>query len=280
MELSALRTFVAVVEEGGILAASRRLNTVQSNVTSRIRRLEQELGTDLFFRKGRGLELAPPGRVLLDYAGRLLRLAQQTEAAVRQVGAGSGELRIGTMETFAAIHLPRALKAVRKHHPGVTLQVSTDTSAALVEQVLAHRLDCAFVAGPIAHPRLVCDPVVEEELVLVGDPGCDDLPLILFREGCAYRARALEWQRRCGHPVSSVMEMGTLEGIVGCVSAGLGWTLLPRRALDLSPLAADLEKKPVADPIARVPTLMVRHADGVPMQAMDTLAQVFGERSP
>ena len=72
--------------------------------------------------------------------------------------------------------------------------------------------------------------------------------------------------------------MGTLEGIVGCVSAGLGWTLLPRRALDLSPLAAELEKKPVADPIARVPTLMVRHADGVPMQAMDTLAQAFVER--
>lgn len=279
MELSALRTFVAVVEEGGILAASKRLNTVQSNVTSRIRRLEEELGTELFFRKGRGLELAPPGRVLLDYAGRLLRLARQTEAAVRQVGAGSGELRIGTMETFAALHLPRGLKVVRQHHPGVALQVSTDTSAALVERVLAHQLDCAFVAGPLAHPKLRCEPMVEEELVLIGDAGRDDLPLILFREGCAYRARALEWQRNCGHPVSSVMEMGTLEGIVGCVSAGLGWTLLPRRALDLSPLAAELEKTPVDDPIAQVPTLLVRHADGVAMQAMDTLAQAFGDRA-
>ena len=72
MELVALRTFQAVVEEGGILAASRKLNTVQSNVTGRIRRLEEELGAELFFRKGRGLELAPSGKVLLDYARRKL----------------------------------------------------------------------------------------------------------------------------------------------------------------------------------------------------------------
>ena len=84
MELVALRTFQAVVEEGGILAASRKLNTVQSNVTGRIRRLEEELGAELFFRKGRGLELAPSGRVLLDYARRMLMLERQTSAAVRQ----------------------------------------------------------------------------------------------------------------------------------------------------------------------------------------------------
>ena len=88
MELVALRTFQTVVEEGGILAASRKLNTVQSNVTNRIRRLEEELGTELFFRKGRGLELAPSGRVLLDYARRMLLLERQTSSAVRQVGEG------------------------------------------------------------------------------------------------------------------------------------------------------------------------------------------------
>ena len=116
MELVALRTFQSVVEEGGILAASKKLNTVQSNVTGRISKMEEELGTELFLRKGRGLELAPSGRVLLDYARRMLQLEQQTTAAVRQVGESSGELRIGAMETFAALHLPTALKAVRREH--------------------------------------------------------------------------------------------------------------------------------------------------------------------
>src|SRR5574343_883570 len=154
MELIALRTFQAVVEEGGILAASRKLNTVQSNVTGRIRKLEEELGTELFFRKGRGLELAPSGRVLLDYARRMLQLEQQTTAAVRQVGESSGELRIGAMETFAALHLPTALKAVRSEHPRVELRVFTEPTAVLVDKVLDHKLDCAFVAGPVIHPDL------------------------------------------------------------------------------------------------------------------------------
>ena len=177
MELVALRTFQAVVEEGGILAASRKLNTVQSNVTGRIRRLEEELGADLFFRKGRGLELAPSGRVLLDYARRMLLLERQTSAAVRQVGESVGELRISSMETFAALHLPMALKAVRAEHPRMELRVYTDTSGVLTEKVLAHKLDCAFVAGPVVHPDLDFAELVVEELVQVCAVGANPVKI-------------------------------------------------------------------------------------------------------
>ncbi|MCB1955853.1 MAG: LysR family transcriptional regulator [Rhodocyclaceae bacterium] len=272
MELVALRTFKAVVEEGGVLAASRRLNTVQSNVTTRIRRLEEELGTILFFRKGRGLELAPPGRVLLEFAERMLQLERQTAAAVRQVGAETGELRIGSMETFAALHLPRGLMRLRERHPGVDLHIVTDTSEALVEGVLAHRLDCAFVAGPLDDPRLAGETVAEEELVCASAGGPIGLPLILFRTGCAYRARALEWQRQLGQPSGHVMEMGTLEGILGCVGAGVGWTLLPRRVIEQSRHADQVELSRVPSELARVPTLMVRHRDSPALRAADTLA--------
>ena len=236
MELVALRTFQAVVEEGGILAASRKLNTVQSNVTGRIRRLEEELGAELFIRKGRGLELAPSGKVLLDYARRMLMLERQTASAIRQVGESAGELRIGAMETFAALHLPSALKAVRAEHPGLELRVSTDTTSTLTGKVLDHKLDCAFVAGPVIHPDLTFDELVVEELVQIHAAGTDPvlLPLILFREGCAYRTRAIAWQRAQGHAVADAMEFGTLEGILGCIAVGLGWTLMPRRVVEQS----------------------------------------------
>lgn len=274
MELLALRTFQAVVEEGGILAASRKLNTVQSNVTGRIRRLEEELGAELFFRKGRGLELAPSGRVLLDYTRRMLMLERQTAAAVRQVGESSGELRIGAMETFAALHLPRALKAVRTEHPGMELRVFTDTSAALAERVIQHKLDCAFVAGPVVHPELLFEELVVEELVQVHAIGSDPLrqPLILFREGCAYRARALAWQRSQGHALTDAMEFGTLEGILGCVAVGLGWTLMPRRVVEQSLHAADLVVETVPPEIASVPTGMISLREAPPLAAMKTLA--------
>ncbi len=274
MELVALRTFQAVVEEGGILAASRKLNTVQSNVTGRIRRLEEELGADLFFRKGRGLELAPSGRVLLDYARRMLLLERQTSAAVRQVGESVGELRIGSMETFAALHLPMALKAVRAEHPRMELRVYTDTSGVLTDKVLAHKLDCAFVAGPVVHPDLAFDELVVEELVQVCAVGASPVlqPLILFREGCAYRSRAIAWQRAIGHAVADAMEFGTLEGILGCVAVGLGWTLMPRRVVEQSPHAADLVIEAVPDDIGRVPTGMIYLRDAPPLAALKTLA--------
>ncbi|OMG52092.1 transcriptional regulator [Azonexus hydrophilus] len=277
MELLALRTFQAVVEEGGILAASRKLNTVQSNVTGRIRRLEEELGAELFFRKGRGLELAPSGRVLLDYTRRMLMLERQTAAAVRQVGESSGELRIGAMETFAALHLPRALKAVRAGHPGMELRVFTDTSVALAERVIQHKLDCAFVAGPVVHPELLFEELVVEELVQVHAIGSDPLlqPLILFREGCAYRARALAWQRSQGYAIFDAMEFGTLEGILGCVAVGLGWTLMPRRVVEQSLHAADLVVETVPPEIACVPTGMISLREAPPLAAMKTLAHAL-----
>jgi len=277
MELVALRTFQTVVEEGGILAASRKLNTVQSNVTSRIRRLEEELGAELFFRKGRGLELAPSGRVLLDYARRMLLLERQTSAAVRMVGESSGELRIGAMETFAALHLPSALKAVRREHPQLELRVATDTSAILTDKVLAHKLDCAFIAGPVVHPDLVFDELVVEELVQVHAVGTNPVqqPLILFREGCAYRTRALAWQRSTGHPVADAMEFGTLEGILGCVAVGLGWTLMPRRVIEQSPHAADLVIETLPAEISQVPTGMIHLRNAPTMVALATLAQAI-----
>lgn len=279
MELVALRTFQAVVEEGGILAAARKLNTVQSNVTARIRRLEEELGAELFFRKGRGLELAPPGRVLLDYSRRLLMLERQTAVAVRQVGETTGELRIGAMETFAALHLPRALKAVRAAHPGIELRVFTDTSARLADRVIQHKLDCACIAGPVIHPELEFSELLVEELVQVHAAGHDPLqqPLILFREGCAYRTRALAWQRSQGHALADAMEFGTLEGILGCVAVGLGWTLMPRRVVEQSPHAADLVVETVPPAIAAVPTGMIRLREAPPLAALATLAAALAE---
>ena len=280
MELVALRTFQSVVEEGGILAASKKLKTVQSNVTGRIRKLEEELGTELFLRKGRGLELAPSGRVLLDYARRMLQLEQQTTAAVRQVGESSGELRIGAMETFAALHLPTALKAVRREHPRVELRVFTEPTAVLVDKVLDHKLDCAFVAGPVIHPDLEFSEVVVEELVQVHAAGSDPVqqPLILFREGCAYRARALAWQRSIGHATADVMEFGTLDGILGCVSIGLGWTLMPRRVVEQSVHAAALVIDAVPPEIGRVPTGLIRRREAPPMAALRTLGESLRRR--
>src|SRR3954454_3563687 len=101
MDLSGLRIFVAVVREGGITRAAERLHRVQSNVTTRIRQLEEDLGVALFIRDGKRLHLAPAGQILLDYADRLLALADEARCAVGDTKP-RGTFRLGAMESTAA----------------------------------------------------------------------------------------------------------------------------------------------------------------------------------
>ena len=275
MDLPALHTFISVIEQGGILAASRHLNTVQSNVTSRIKRLEETLDTQLFYRQGRGLVLSPSGQVLESYARRMLQLEIQATQAVRQAGNQSGELRIGTMESFAALRLSPILQQLRRDHAGLQLQISTNTTAALIQDVLQHKLDCAFVGGPVRHPELNAVDVFEDQLVLVRakHQHQSNLPLILFREGCAYRARALQWQREAGYQSDNVMELGTLDGILGCVAMGLGYTLMPRWIVLGNRHCEDLETETISPHLADISTTLIYHRNSLPLKAIETLLE-------
>ncbi|WP_271272113.1 LysR family transcriptional regulator [Aliamphritea hakodatensis] len=278
MDLAALHTFISVIEQGGILAASRHLNTVQSNVTSRIKRLEEALDTQLFYRQGRGLVLSPSGQVLESYARRMLQLEIQATQAVRQAGNQSGELRIGTMESFAALRLSPILRQLRHDHPGLQLQISTNTTDDLIRAILQHKLDCAFVGGPVEHPDIRVSQVIEEELVLVcsnqsGTPEIAQLPLILFRDGCAYRTRALNWQQHSGNHAQQLMEMGSLDGILSCVAAGLGCTLLPAAVVAASSHQPALHTEQLPAALSCVPTLMIQHKDALPLPALTDLSE-------
>ena len=273
MDLAALRIFRAVVEEGLVTRAAERLNTVQSNVTTRIRQLEEELGTPLFDRINRRLVITPAGRLLSDYAERLLALADEATAAVRALEAAHCVLRLGTMETTAAARLPAVLARFRAEHPGVEIQLAAGPTADLISGVLQHRLDGALVAAPIAHPHLASRIAIEEELVLISAahwPRLESaaaiaargpIELFTFREGCSYRQRLLDWMRASGIPVARVNEFGTIDAILGCIAAGMGLGLLPRSVLGPHLAAGSLRTHPTPPAVAQAQTLLVWHRD-------------------
>src|SRR4029078_687727 len=101
IDLEALKIFRTVVDEGGVVRAANKLNRVQSNVTTRIRQLEEHLGTRLFRREGRAVRLAPDGNTLLAYADRLLRMADET-VSERRTGKPKGVFRLGSLESTAS----------------------------------------------------------------------------------------------------------------------------------------------------------------------------------
>ncbi|MYM90285.1 LysR family transcriptional regulator [Rugamonas sp. FT82W] len=285
MELSALRIFKAVAEEGSVTLAASRLNRVQSNVSARLTQLEESLGVPLFHRSGRKLQITVEGTRLLAYADRLLQLADEAQAAVQPDQRPSGQLRIGSMETTAAARLPQVLAAFNRKHPHVDLILDTAPTDQLLDGVLKHRLDVALVAGPVPHAELAQLPVFEEELVLItchGHPPVaspQDLArrnLLVFRSGCTYRRRLEAWFAEGGVAPARVSEFGTFEAILGCVAAGMGVALMPREVLNQRKLARTIRQHELPPDIARVETLLVWRKDVLHHPARAAFAESLG----
>ncbi|MGQ0684864.1 LysR substrate-binding domain-containing protein [Bradyrhizobium sp.] len=244
MELTDLLTFSAVARTGGITRAAEELNTVQSNVTQRVKALEAEIGTALFERHSRGMTLTGAGRRLLPYAQRMAALSREAVIAARDDGEVKGPLAIGSMETTAAVRLPALLADFHRRFPAVKLSLRTATTADLVTAVLDGSLDGAFVAGPIEHMDLAATVAFREELVLVTERHLKSLAelraatpepgptALVFRTGCTYRQRLEQVLAEFGWPSATRFELGTLDGMVGCVAAGMGVTLLPRAVVE------------------------------------------------
>src|SRR4051794_19239207 len=178
--------------------AAAELHTVQSNVTARIRALEQELGSPLFERHSRGVALTPAGRRLLPYAERIGHLMAEARRAVGDDGAPRGALSVGSLESTAALRLPRYLVAFTEAYPEVDLVLVPGTTAEMVECVLDHQVEGAFVCGPVSHPDLIEEVMFREELVVVTARrvqtlqdalGRRDLKIVVLRLGWSYFPR-------------------------------------------------------------------------------------------
>ena len=285
MELSALRIFKAVAEEGSVTLAASRLNRVQSNVSARLTQLEESLGVALFHRSGRKLRITTEGSRLLAYADRLLQLADEAQAAVQPDQKPSGQLRIGSMETTAAARLPQVLAAFNRKHPEVDLMLDTAPTDHLLDGVLKHRLDVALVAGPVPHPELERRPVFEEELVLITchahAPVTSPLDvarrnLLVFRSGCTYRRRLESWFAEAGVAPARVSEFGTFEAIIGCVAAGMGVALMPKELLAQRKLAGSVRQHKLPPAISHVETMLVWRKDVLHHPARAAFAESLG----
>lgn len=271
MDAAALAVFEAVARTGGITRAAEQLHMVQSNVTTRVRLLEHELGVTLFHRHSRGVALTSAGQTLLPYATKIGRLLGEARRAVQDGARPVGPLVVGSLETTAALRLPPILAAYHRACPQVDLSLHTNTSAGLIADVLAYRLEGAFVAGPVDHPDLLEAPIVTETLVVVTAPSCPgldhlaaqgELKLLVFRTGCSYRQRLEQLLAQRGVVALRRLEFGTLEGILGCVAAGIGITLLPEVVVASARQAGFVatHSLPAAD--AQAQTVFIRRRDG------------------
>ncbi|MCB9957883.1 MAG: LysR family transcriptional regulator [Rhodospirillaceae bacterium] len=279
MESRDLAFFVAVAEAGSITGAADRLHCVQSNVTARLRALEAAVATPLFHRSSRGVSPTRAGEALLGPARKVcaaLEEARAVAASLTDPDRPSGRLALGSMESTAAVRMPEILAAFHRAHPTVDLSASTGSSAALTADVLGHRLDAALIAGPCEHAELVADPVGTERMALVLPAGADwplkvrqgRLTAFCFRSGCTYRAWLEGMLADLGLRHTRLLDFGTLDGILGGVASGIGFTYMPVSAVAASRFAG---KVSLHTPQARwreAQTVLIRRADALETAAL------------
>jgi len=287
MELRHLKILCAIADCGSFTAAAEKVCTVQSNVTMRVRELELELGQQLFIRHKNGVVLTSNGETFLGYARRILQLVDESHHALSDKSTPVGHLRLGSMETTAAIRLPQVLTRYRSRYPQVKMSLLTGTTAELIKAVEAHRLDGAFVGGFHENAVLSQEKVFEEELVLLSGQEFESLPalihampqqtVLVFRSGCFYRSTLEHWFYRVGLVPNQVMELGTLDGILSCVAAGIGVTLLPRAVVQQHPSSFGIRCHALPAEFAQVTTVFIRRNDGLVMPALAEFLNVVRE---
>ncbi len=291
-----LTFFAAVADAGGIGRAAGVLNTVQSNVTGRIRALEQALGTPLFYRGSRGVTLTSAGERLLPYARQVAGLLADAKQAVLSEAELCGPLRLGSMETTAALRLPRLLIEYANLVPEVDITLETGPTEALIAAVLDRRIEGAFVSGPVTHGSLCAVPILEEELVLVASlrlqsfdavvaalSGPREGRVLVFKPGCSYRLRLEAFLAAQGLVHVRRMEFGTLDGIIGCIEAGMGVSMLPRVVAEAARAAGRVSIHPVLGAAGGAETLLTYRKDNLLTAAFERFLElalkIFGSPS-
>jgi DNA-binding transcriptional LysR family regulator len=263
VDLAQLQIFKAVAEEGGVLKAARKLHRVPSNVTTRVKQLEEGLGAELFVRDRKRLFLSPAGELLLGYADKLLRLAEEARTAV----AGStprGVLRLGALESTTASRLPPVLAGYHRAYPEVRVELTTGTNDALTAAVLERRVDAAFVAEVPSSSELAHLPLFAERLVLISSlahrrirtpADVEGDSIVAFPDGCAYRRRLQRWLGAAS-AATRVLNLGSYHAIVACVASGAGIALVPESVLE-TVHGAQVRRHPIPRAVSALVTPLV-----------------------
>jgi LysR family transcriptional regulator, cell division regulator len=265
LELNDLKIFQKVAEHGSISKAALELNYVQSNVTARIKLLEKELQTPLFYRHKRGMLLNPEGKRLLEKSREILSDIEKLKRTFHDKTSPSGVLEIGIVETVMA--LPGILSSYYSKYPNVELSLKAGVTDSLVQQVIDMRLDGAFVTGPIQHPLIEQIDVIQEKLVLVSKQqslSIEELttrPLLLYNKGCGYRERLDSWMKSAGLLPNRIMEFGTFGTIIGSVAAGLGVTIIPESTITELVASGTVFSHNVPKPYDEITTIFIWRKD-------------------
>lgn len=262
MDIKQLKTLVHVAELGSVSKASQRLGIAQPALSRQIRMLEEELGSPLFERHGRGMVLTPVGHEVLGRAGQILKDLEALRTAAAPGGCDlAGVVAIGTTPTVGEVVTVPLVTRLRRAHPRLSVRVSSAFSGHLTEWVKRGELDFAVVYDPAPSPSLDVVPIMMEDLLLVG-PGSDALsldcpvrfsaleqePLILPSPKHGLRVIVDAYALKAGVTLRANVEADSFNAMISLVQSRFGKTLLPLAPIYGAIRSGTLCAAPLRDP--------------------------------
>ena len=256
MDIKSIQTLVTIADHRSFQAAAMVLNRSISNVSLQIQALEKDLGEALFDRSTRPPRLTDTGVELVTRSRKILHLWEELGSSVVG-GEKRGMLKIGSVHTAVAGGVSVALSRLRKRDPGLFLQLHTDLTTQLVQQLQNHRIDCAIITElekPVIDTNFM--PIAREELVVVAHRNAagDNFREVLQNNAYirfnrqATLAQLIDAElRQRNIQVDTSMEITTLDAISSLVENGLGVSVVPI-GKNLQPLPRTVRTLPFDNP--------------------------------
>jgi DNA-binding transcriptional LysR family regulator len=229
MESQKLKFFLAVAQEQNLTRASQKLNTVQSNVTVRLKQLEEEVGHQLFERSKKGMILTEKGHKLLPLAKDLLEKQSHIKRVMNEESPPCGQLAIGCLESFIRISLKDIIPQYVKTYPKVQLEIQTAFNEELFSLLMDGKIDIAGVVDKYNQQRFESIYQHKEKLILISNRNNhEELPLLILAKDCILGKTLKE------HISSDrkILRIASIESIMHCVNAGIGISLLPKSIVE------------------------------------------------
>lgn len=286
MNTNDLKLFEAVAYHGSFTKAAEAMFTVQSNVTARIKNLEQEFEAELFLRSNRKVELTPAGEILMLYSKKLGHLIDEAKRSIVKNDTVQGQIRIGSLETMMTIKGPELINHLAARYPYVDLILKSDTRERLINDVMMHRLDAAFVPAPVHIPELEQLKIKEEQIVIVAPADCTSLedvlqktPLktIVFDQGCIFRAKLETWLLSKGIFQFHSTVMNSVEGVINFVESGIGVSVLPLDIISKFYSGRSIKTFPLPAELGAMTTILIYRKDVPPAPALDAFITLCKE---
>jgi DNA-binding transcriptional LysR family regulator len=292
MNLHQLHVFYEVASARSFTAAATKLHLTQPAATWQVKRLEEAYDVRLLDRAGKRVSLTEEGKVLFDFAGRILRLSRETDEALSDLrGLPMGTLRIDATYIVGDYYLPGLLEALHRQHPDLAYQIGIGNSSQVIENTLAQRNDIGICAHDPIHPKLETRRILTDILVAVVGPthpfarrrtiALQELagqPLILREQGSSPRRTIDEVLKRHGIAPRVVMESASTPIIKRFAANGVGVAILSQQVMAKELQEGLLRLVPFRDAEVAYHFYLIRHRDrwaSRSVKAFIEMAQVF-----